>query len=139
MSAQIISARNVLLAAAAVGLTLGLTVPTWAQDYRTATYGPTEEVIVTAPRPPQGRSSIGAPIVDVALSGEVRYDDLDLSTGYGARVLERRVSRAARDLCARLNVRYPVATSDSPPCYETAFEGAMDQADRAIARARGED
>src|SRR6185503_17660980 len=106
MSAHLFSTRNILLAAAAVGLTLGLTVPVSAQDYREVSYGSTEEVIVTAPRPAQERSSIGAPIVNAALSGEVRYDDLDLTTGHGARALEHRVSRAARDLCRRLDVRY---------------------------------
>ena len=133
------STRYIFLAAAAVGLTLGAAVPTKAQDYRTVSYGSTEEVIVTAPRPTQERGAYGAPIRDVALSGEVRYDDLDLTTGYGQRTLERRVSRAARDLCRRLDVRYPIATSDSPPCYQTAFDGAMEQADDAIARARAED
>ena len=132
------SVRNsLLLAAAAFGFATGI-VPAAAQDYRDVSYGSTEEVIVTAPRPTQDRSRIGAPIVDVALSGEVRYDDLDLTTGYGARTLEHRVSRAARDLCRRLDVRYPVATSDSPPCYQTAYDDAMEQADGAIGRARSE-
>ena len=139
MSPQILSTRNLLFFAAALGLTMGLTVPVSAQDYRYAAYGPTEEVIVTAPPLPQERGHLGGPIVEAALSGEVRYDDLDLTTGYGARVLEHRVSRVAHDLCRRLDVRYPVATSDSPPCYQTAYDDAMDQADQAIARARGED
>jgi UrcA family protein len=138
MPANFLSTRNIFLAAAAVGLTLGFTVPTKAQDYRAVSYGSTEEVIVTTPRPGQERGSFGAPIVDVALSGKVRYDDLDLTTGYGARTLEHRVSRAARDLCRRLDVRYPVATADSPSCYRTAYNDAMEQADNAIARARGE-
>jgi len=138
MPARIFSTRNILLAAAAAGLTLGFTLPTSAQEYRDVSYGSTEEVIVTAPRPPQERGDYGAPIRDVALSSEIRFDDLDLTTGYGARTLQRRVSATARDLCRRLEVRYPVATSDSPPCYRTAYENAMDQADEAIAQARGE-
>ena len=138
MPMHLLSTRNILLASAALGLTLGLAVPTKAQDYRDVSYGSTEEVIVTAPRPPQERGDYGAPIRDVALSSEIRFDDLDLTTGYGARALQRRVSATARDLCRRLEVRYPVATSDSPPCFQTAYENAMDQADEAIAQARGE-
>ena len=126
-----------ILGAAALSLALG-SQPASAQDYRATSYGPTEEVIVHAPPPARERSAIGAPIVDVALSGDVRYDDLDLTTRWGARVLQRRVSSAARDLCRRLDVRYPVATADSPPCYRTAYEDAMAQADDAIARARSE-
>jgi len=139
MPVPVLSSRNILLAAAAIGLTLGVAAPTAAQDYRDVSYGSTEEVIVSAPRPSQERSSIGAPIRDVAISQQIRTDDLDLTTGYGARTLEHRVSRAARDLCRKLDVRYPVATSDSPPCYQTAYEDAMDQADAAIARARSQD
>jgi UrcA family protein len=130
--------RSSLLGAAALTLALGA-IPATAQDYRDAAYGPTEEVIVHAPRDSGERSAIGAPIRDVALSGEVRFDDLDLTTDHGARVLQRRVRDAARDLCRRLDVRYPIATPDSPPCYRTAYDDAMAQADNAIARARGED
>jgi UrcA family protein len=128
-----------VFAATAISMVLG-TAPVSAQDYRTVVYDdPTEHVTVTAPRPPQDRSTIGAPIVDVALSREVRIDDLDLRTGYGVRVLERRVSAMAQALCRRLDLRYPIATSDSPPCYEAAYDDAMAQADEAIARARDED
>ena len=132
------STRNILLGAAALGLTLGFALPATAQDYREASYGSTEEVIVHAPHQTPQRSAIGAPIVDVALSSDVRFDDLDLTTGGGVRVLEHRVRAAAHDLCRRLDVRYPVATSDSPPCYQTAYADAMEQADDAIARARSE-
>jgi UrcA family protein len=125
--------------AAIISLTLG-SVPAMAQSDRDLAYADsTERVIITAPRPPQDRSAIGAPIVDVAISQEIRIDDLDLRTGYGVRMLERRVSDTARALCQRLNLRYPIATSDSPPCYEAAYEDAMAQADEAIARARDED
>jgi UrcA family protein len=124
---------------AAVSLVLSA-APVTAQDYRNGYYDDvTERVIVSAPRPPLDRSTIGAPIVDVAIAREIRIDDLDLRTGYGVRQLERRVSATARALCQRLDLRYPIATSDSPPCYEAAYDDAMAQADAAIARARGED
>ena len=44
MRTKLLSTRNILVTAAALGLTLGLTVPTRAQDYRTVSYGSTEEV-----------------------------------------------------------------------------------------------
>jgi UrcA family protein len=139
MAIRSFSTCSAILAATTIGLTLSAT-PVAAQDYRDAAYeNSMERVIITAPRPPQDRSAIGAPIVDVAISREIRIDDLDLRTGWGVRVLERRVSDAARDLCQRLDLRYPIATSDSPPCYEAAYEDAMAQADAAIARARDED
>ena len=129
--------RRILTVSADTAL---VSAPAMAQEYRNVAYDDSmERVIITAPRPPQDRSAIGAPIVDVAISREIRIDDLDLRTGYGVRMLERRVSDTAHDLCRRLDLRYPITASDSPPCYEAAFEDAMEQADAAIARARGED
>jgi UrcA family protein len=135
---RICNPHSVILAAATGALMLSAT-PVVAQDYRSGVYDDSmERVIITAPRPPHERSAIGAPIVDVAISREIRVDDLDLRTGYGVRMLERRVSDTAHDLCRRLDMRYPIATSDSPPCFEAAYDDAMAQADAAIARARGE-
>jgi UrcA family protein len=98
---------------------------------------PPEEVIIEAPRyhHPE-RSTIGAPIEDVAMSRTVRFDDLDLRTPWGARALRDRISYTARTLCNRMDFMYPVSTSDSPPCYRTAYEDGMAQADAAIAQAR---
>jgi len=107
-----------------------------AQEYD---YGPNEQVIITAP-PYHGRSSTtGAPIRDVAMQREVRFDDLDLRSNWGARALKQRIKYQARALCQRLDNMYPVSASDSPPCYETALRDAMGQADEAIAQARGYD
>jgi len=135
--------RGVLLAAAAAAVML--TAPTVsAQDYYDETAydrGPAdEEVIVQAPefyRQQQRDSATGAPIVDVAMSREVRFDDLDLRSGWGGRALRSRISSTARRLCDRMNVRFPAQTSDSPDCFRTAYNDAMAQADEAIARARG--
>jgi UrcA family protein len=66
----------------------------------------------------------------------VRFDDLDLSTPRGAHILRVRIRNTARELCSKLDLRYPVATSDSPPCYRAAISDAMDQAETAIAQAR---
>lgn len=133
--------RTALLAASA--LTVMLAAPSVsAQDYYDDTSydrGPTEEVIVQAPEyyRTQRDSATGAPIVDVAMSREVRFDDLDLRSRWGVRELRTRVSATARQLCDRLNVRYPATTSDSPDCFRTAYNDAMAQAEDAIDRARG--
>jgi UrcA family protein len=113
----------------------------YTYSYRTGPgyYGPPpEEVIIEAPRyrAPQ-RSTIGAPIEDVAMSRTIRFDDLDLRTPWGARALRNRIAYTARTLCNRMDFIYPISTSDSPPCYRTAFEDGMAQADAAIAQARG--
>jgi UrcA family protein len=100
-------------------------------------YGSTEEVIVTAPRPRfEPRSEIGAPIENVSLSRDVRYDDLDLTTPEGARELRERIRFTAQQECRQLDTMYPIAADGSPPCYRTAVEDGMQQADEAIDRAR---
>lgn len=147
--------RHLALAAATVGAValLGLAAaPASAQepygdsDYQSGYGGPgiytaDEEVEVTAPpyyrrhHHPR-RSAIGAPIVDVAMSSPVRFDDLDLTTRHGAQRLRLRVRETARDLCHRLDLAYPVSAADSPPCYRTALDEAMPQANAAIRQAR---
>jgi UrcA family protein len=137
--------RKIALLAGTVGV-LGLAASSalaqeYTYSYRTAPgyYGPPpEEVIIEAPRyrAPQ-RSTIGAPIEDVAMSRTIRFDDLDLRTGWGARALRDRIAYTARTLCNRMDFVYPISTSDSPPCYRTAYEDGMAQADAAIAQARG--
>jgi UrcA family protein len=94
-----------------------------------------DEVLVTAPRA-RVRGEYGAPLRDVSLSREVSFADLDLRTADGAYALEARVRQTARTLCRQLDVMHPVKADSSPPCYETAVEGAMIQAEAAIADAR---
>jgi len=98
--------------------------------------GTSEHVEIYGRRPPPERSAIGAPIEEVSLSRAVPYDDLDLRTDWGVRELHERIRATAHRLCRRLDFLYPISTSDSPPCYRTAVEDAMYQADRAIWRAR---
>jgi UrcA family protein len=86
----------------------------------------------------QERSYTGAPIDTVSLSRVVYFDDLDLTTRWGARRLEQRVSQAASSACDQLDVDYPISAEDSPPCYQTAMHDGMRQAHRAIAQARGD-
>ena len=138
--------RLALGAASALGLMLG------ASSIQAQEYGPygnegpfygngaSEEIEVIAPRHRQERSDVtGAPIRDVAISQAVRFDDLDLRTDWGARALKDRIRYTARTMCRQLDFRYPVSTDDSPPCYQTALDDAMPQADAAIAQARGYD
>lgn len=133
--------RGLLVAASAAGVMLAAPTVSAQDYYDEAAYDrPNEEIIVQAPeyyRHQQRDSATGAPIVDVAMSREVRFDDLDLRSGWGARALRTRVSATARRLCDRLNVRFPASSADSPDCFRTAYYDAMAQADEAIARARG--
>ena len=132
-----------LAAACAVGIPVGAQTAR-AQDYDQGApaydrSAPPETVEVYAPRyrHHEERSSIGAPIVYASYSQDVRYDDLDLRTPWGAHELRMRIRDVAGELCRKMDVRYPIATSDSPPCYRAAYEKAMYQADNAIAEARG--
>lgn len=128
---------KIALLAGAFGACL-LSLPALAQDY-----GPADEsIVVQAPRSHHympRRSTIGAPIDDVAISAPVRYDDLDLTTDRGVHRLHTRIFIAARHLCQRLDNRYPITVSDgSPSCYRQAVDDAMAQADNAVDRAEGD-
>jgi len=116
-----------------------------AQDYSNPVppqyaSGAPEVITVYGPHRSHERSTIGAPIEDVAISHPVRYDDLDLRTEWGASTLKHRILYAADRLCRQLDQVYPSSayppTSDSPPCRRTAVDDAMSQADAAIAAAR---
>jgi UrcA family protein len=121
-----------------VGLALTATAAS-AQSYGPVTpeAGTNEVVTVTAPRAHQRqRSDIGAPIVNVALSREVRFDDLDLTTAHGVRELRARVRDAASTLCREIDQQYLVTEDDSRSCVSAALDDAMGQADAVIAGAR---
>ena len=132
--------RLALLAGAVCGFAF-VCAPANAQQYsrygEPVSYGsPADEQIeVIAPRHRE-RSAIGADIRDVAMSREVRFDDLDLRTARGARELRARIRYTASNLCTKLNVRYPVSADNSPPCFATAVRNAMLEADDAISDAR---
>lgn len=125
-------------------LALGIASPVSAQPYD---QGPgyeranrIDEIEVIGRRPTHQRSAIGAPIENLSLTREVRYDDLDLRTHWGAHELRERIVYAANEACRALDRRYPEMnypkTEDSPPCVRTAIDRAMDQADAAISDAR---
>jgi UrcA family protein len=145
------SLTRLLLAASALGLALAASSAN-AQQYDQygnpapnygpppgygPSYGPPEEITVYGPRRHEERGDLGAPIEDVALQRAVRFDDLDLRTDWGARELRNRIEYTARVMCQRLDTMYPIKADDSPPCYRTAVDQAMYQADAAIGQARG--
>jgi UrcA family protein len=107
-----------------------------------------DDVIVIAPRHRYSneRSDIGAPIGDVGMSRPVRFDDLDLSTPWGAQKLRERVRYTAHALCRRLDAEYPVNAPGEPrdafgsgDCYRDAVADGMSQADEAIGQAQYRD
>lgn len=110
-----------------------------AQDYNRPDYGPgglypngpSENVVIYAPRFHVERGHLGGPIETASMSEPVRYDDLDLTTAWGAHELRSRVRFTAAALCRHLDALYPVGV-DSTPCYKTAVEDGLLRADRAI-------
>jgi len=120
------------LAAGIFGLAL-IAAPALAAEY----VSDNEQIEVTAPRHHPTPSIPGAPIRDVTLTREVRFDDLDLHTHHGVRMLRSRIMSTALLLCKQIDVMYPVTLSDNPPCYESAVHNAMLQAHEVIRQARG--
>jgi UrcA family protein len=96
---------------------------------------PRESVEVIAPRYPF-RTPRGGAIEQVSLSREVRAYDLDLRTPWGADELRSRVRFAARNLCEKIDRSF-ATVDDGRSCYYEAVDRAMEQADAAIAEARG--
>ncbi len=123
-----------LVPAAGMVALMALAIPAAAQDYG---YGNTETVIVNAPPFVEERGHLGGEIRTVSLSHEVRFDDLDLRTYWGAHELRNRIRFTARQECEQLDRFYPVeASTNMHPCYRTAVERAMVDADTAIRDAR---
>ncbi len=57
----------------------------------------------------------------------VRYDDLDLSTKKGVKVLERRIDTAAKDVCGVTRSATRVISADTRDCVKTFKANAMNQ------------
>ncbi|HTX50157.1 MAG TPA: UrcA family protein [Caulobacteraceae bacterium] len=75
--------------------------------------------------------STGAEIVWARTSRVVDVSDLDLSTGWGQRVLYHRVSRAAADACDELENTpglVPTADDSNADCVQRAIDRAMSEA-----------
>jgi UrcA family protein len=79
----------------------------------------------------------GIPTERLEVDLPVSYADLDLTTPSGAAELKRRITAAAKEACERVDLADPVDLSDSDDtCVRTATDGAMKQANSAIAAAR---
>lgn len=99
--------------------------------------GPTESVIVVAPRLSVDTTRLNGPMERASLSMQVRYDDLNLLTRSGAHELRWRIWRTANEVCDRLADAYPVyQLSTDRPCVRTAYENAMVRAYGAIGNER---
>jgi UrcA family protein len=125
-----------LMSATLLGLVYGAS-PVYAQA---GSYSPPEEIYVYGPHPPVKRGFAGAPIETHSMSQPVRFDDLDLRTGWGVHALRLRIAITADRMCRTLDAMYPTTvyplTTDAQDCYRKALSDAMYQADDAIARAR---
>jgi UrcA family protein len=137
--------RYSCIALAAAGLGVGATAAL-AQDYGPPPPGayvaPPEDVIVVAPHVPRFREEgsgprlVNMPPEKISLSTNVRYDDLDLVSGGGARELRWRVSEAAHHVCGELREAYPLRQLQGTRCYRDALENGLIRANEAIATAR---
>lgn len=134
------SRKLILLAAGVAGFTMVATAAaaqSYTADRNGDGYYDGTDVIVVGPRyESRGRGHLGRPFEDVAISKDVSYSDLDLRNNYDADRLRNRVKYTARRLCDRLDFQYPITAPDSPPCFENAVRGGMQQAENVIARTR---
>jgi UrcA family protein len=107
---------------------VALSVPASAQD--------TESITVNAPHFHGQAARLNGPLEKVSFNGQVRYDDLNLRTRHGARVLRMRVRDEAQNVCTRLAEAYPVREAPGTSCYKGALDDGLVRADAAIRDAR---
>lgn len=79
-------------------------------------------------------SAKAGPFDDPLPTFEVRYTDLDLTKVSDQLRLKHRLARAASVLCKEVDNAMPVAPVD-PVCYRLTLQTAVQQVDRAVARA----
>ena len=95
-----------------------------------------DSIVVTGPHARQvGRSSLGAPVMEMTAQSIVYTDDLDLRTRAGRYMLRQRVSAAADEACDQLDEAFPSNGTDVPSpseCRGDAIRRAQDQVDYAI-------
>jgi len=132
MTIRIGRARGLALSAAAAAVALACAA-TAAE--------PVTEVIVEAPKishTGQKSQPLGAAVDLASIRYKVNYADLNLATPAGAKTLEERINDAAKRACRQLESSLPpdaYAAQGDPPCIKTAVDGAMKQANAAIAAA----
>jgi UrcA family protein len=132
MSIHIGRARACALGVAAAAVTLAFGA--YAAE-------PLTEVIVEAPKivhTGEKVAPLGAQVDLASIRYRVTYGDLNLATPAGAKTLEERINDAAKRACKQLADSSPpnsFAVQGDPPCVKTAVDGAMKQANEAIANA----
>ena len=71
-------------------------------------------------------------------STEVSFTDLDLGSEQGVMQLDRRIRRAAAQVCGRTSGRMPIADMQrASSCQKVAVAGTTDAVQLAVAAARG--
>lgn len=145
MAAYLIPRRFALtLAGFAAGVVLAGAGTAMAQGYgpydAPSYAGPTENVIVTAPRfhEDNGPRPLDMPPARISLSTSVPVGDLDLTTWQGAHELHMRIRHAARYVCGELRDAYPLHQLPGTSCFRDALQSGMVRADEEITNARYE-
>lgn len=98
------------------------------------------EVTVVADKPvlAQGRTASGHPVEVIQLSRVVNYSDINVASHIGAKVLEQRVTDAAKAVCDELATLYPTGTSHelgTGSCVADAVKAATPKVQAAITAA----
>ncbi len=98
------------------------------------------EVTVVANKPvlAQGRTASGHPVEVVQLSRAVNYADINVASHIGAKVLQQRVTDAAKAVCDELATLYPTGTSHelgTGSCVTDTVNATAPQVQAAIAAA----
>ena len=120
------------------GISLALFVAGCTLAGATANAQPMEVVTVEAASiTVVGRSSsTGAPIKEIRIKSQVSYADLDLTTEAGAAELTKRITDTAKSTCDEIKVDFPAQGSTEEKCVKDAIDGAMEQANAAVAAKR---
>lgn len=127
MSVSRLVHRSLIAAAIA-----GMTTVAMAQQL------PEVKVVADKPVLAQGRTASGHPVEVVQLSRVVNYADINVASHMGAKVLEQRVTDAAKAVCEELARLYPTGTSQelgTGSCVTDTVKAATPQVQVAIAAA----
>lgn len=98
-----------------------------------------EEIVVVAPRVTTKREGRvgGTRALIVDRDEVVSLSDLDLSRTADVRILEQRISEAARRVCEELADEYPFGQPSTPVCIRRAIDDSVAQVDEAVDEAIG--
>jgi UrcA family protein len=82
-----------------------------------------------------GTTASGIPIIDVAVSYGVKWQDLDLKSHAGVMELQKRVTDTAAAACKELDRQYPDTAPSATDCAKKAATQAMAKVDELAAAA----